>query len=392
MKNYNFLYIILKDIKSRMFSSFLTFLSISFGILSIFSILVLGESFEKSVGEEFEKMGTNKIFLNPEVQSINKYFNDNLIKDLLKIKGIETINPLNSKRLEISKKQNNNVFSKNIIGIEFSKKSFSDFSLSVEFGKAPIKSNKYGVYIGNLINREYFDNKLSVGSSIYIKNTRFKVSGILKKIGSERDDKQIYISIETLKKLTNSEIYNTLIINTNKKLNLHNIKFELEKFLKKKYSKESDFFSILLLEESIEQFNNIVGIIQKVFLGIGIISLIVGFLGILNTMYVIVSSKFKDIGIMKSVGATNKEILLLFSILSGTYGLLGALLGVGVGVLIFSVLGDIGSKLGLSFFKITINYLYVIFMIFFGFIIGIIAGFLPSYKASKLNIIEALRK
>jgi ABC-type antimicrobial peptide transport system permease subunit len=88
--------------------------------------------------------------------------------------------------------------------------------------------------------------------------------------------------------------------------------------------------------------------------GIAFVSLIVGALGIVNTMYVIVTEKKKEIGIMKSVGARNHDILFIFVFQAGFFGLLGAILGVFFGSFAAIGFGAVAQSSGFTFLKITI--------------------------------------
>ena len=132
---------------------------------------------------------------------------------------------------------------------------------------------------------------------------------------------------------------------------------------------------------------------MTLFLGaIAAISLLVGAIGIANTMFTTVLEKTKEIGIMKSVGAKNKDIMLIFLFNSAMIGLTGGIIG--------SLLGILGSNLfslftlrlmgGVSATTIVTPQL-VILVVGFSVLIGIIAGVVPAYRASKMNPVDALR-
>jgi len=134
---------------------------------------------------------------------------------------------------------------------------------------------------------------------------------------------------------------------------------------------------------------------MAVFLGaIAAISLLVGGIGIANTMFTSVLEKTKEIGIMKSIGAKNKDILAIFLINSGLIGLVG-----GVGGIIIGIFGSVyvgsflasgnGMMRGLSNTAITLPLL--VGALGFSLIIGVIAGIIPAYRASRLSPVDALR-
>ena len=133
------------------------------------------------------------------------------------------------------------------------------------------------------------------------------------------------------------------------------------------------------------------GIIQIIVVGIAMIALIVGAIGVMNMMFMSVSNRIKEIGIMKSIGATNQQIMMIFlmeALLIGVIGgVLGALLGVGVALLSEIIARELEFTLNAS---ITIE--LISFAILFAGAVGIISGVLPAIYASRLDPVEAIRK
>ena len=121
------------------------------------------------------------------------------------------------------------------------------------------------------------------------------------------------------------------------------------------------------------------------------ISIIVGGIGITNTMYTAVLERTKEIGIMKAVGAQNKDIMLIFLLESGMLGLIGGALGVVFGYLIASIGGQIAVGYGYAILQPIFKWQLVVGCLGFAFFIGAIAGLLPARQASKLRPVDALR-
>ncbi|MCH7902390.1 FtsX-like permease family protein [archaeon] len=167
----------------------------------------------------------------------------------------------------------------------------------------------------------------------------------------------------------------------------------VEKKLKKSrdVNDKTQDFTILTPEELLESFGTVLNIITGFLIGVATISLIVGGIGIANTMYASVLERMKEIGIMKSVGARNKDILSIFIIESGILGAIGGILGVTLGFLISSAGGKIAAQAGFSFLKPSFPLWLTAGSILFAFIIGAVSGSLPAYRASKLKPVDALR-
>ena len=135
------------------------------------------------------------------------------------------------------------------------------------------------------------------------------------------------------------------------------------------------------------------GSFNAIVIGIAMISLLVGGIGIANTMYTSVLERTKEIGIMKAVGAKNSDILWIFLIESGLLGLVGGIVGAGIGLGGAIGISSIANQsIGGELFIVSPDYFLLICSVLFSFIVGIISGVLPAFQASKLNVVEALRK
>jgi len=98
--------------------------------------------------------------------------------------------------------------------------------------------------------------------------------------------------------------------------------------------KESDSsYSVLTSDKITSIVGNVIGLIQAVIIGFASIAIVVGGIGIMNTMYTSVSERTKEIGIMKAIGAKNKTIVTIFLIESGIFGMLGGIGGTLLGLL-----------------------------------------------------------
>jgi putative ABC transport system permease protein len=134
-------------------------------------------------------------------------------------------------------------------------------------------------------------------------------------------------------------------------------------------------------------------VINLVVGGIAAISLLVGGIGITNTMYTSVLERTREIGIMKAVGARNQDILLLFLIEAGLLGLVGGVIGVGMGFgLAFGVASIISSVLGGLSLSIDFSLSLALGAFVFSMGVGTIAGIIPAIQASRLKTVEALTR
>ncbi len=148
--------------------------------------------------------------------------------------------------------------------------------------------------------------------------------------------------------------------------------------------------SVVDTEKTITQ---IISVIEGIVTVFGIIAIIASVFGVVNTMYISVLQRTREIGLMKALGMHRKDISRLFRIEAGLIGLLGGLIGSILAIIGGTALNPvISSKLGLGDSKLLIfKFSQVGLLIIALIIIGIIAGLLPARKAAHLDPIEALR-
>ena len=144
--------------------------------------------------------------------------------------------------------------------------------------------------------------------------------------------------------------------------------------------------------QSLSAVTTILGIINLIVISIAAISLFVGGIGIANTMYTSVLERTNEIGIMKAIGAKNKDIFYIFLIESGLLGLIGAVMGVGLGYGVSKGIEYIAvNQLSTDLLQAAAPPYLIIGCLLFGFLIGTVSGTLPAIGASKTNVVDALR-
>ncbi len=133
---------------------------------------------------------------------------------------------------------------------------------------------------------------------------------------------------------------------------------------------------------------------MTLFLGaIAAVSLIVGAVGIANTMFTSVLEKTKEIGTMKAIGAKNRDILMIFLFNSAMVGFVGGVFGVILGALLSALFPMIGVTMmrGGGGTSISLSPGLMVSGLTLAVIIGVISGVVPAYRASKLKPVDALR-
>ena len=150
-------------------------------------------------------------------------------------------------------------------------------------------------------------------------------------------------------------------------------------------------FEVSTPQAALDQVNGVLNAIQIFIIIIASISIVVGVIGIVNTMTTSVLERKREIGIMKAIGARNENIFFQFLVESGLLGLIGGIFGV-----IFGLIIGVGGVFALNNFlgsnaKIEFNVLLIIFSLLGSFLIGAASGIIPALKAAHQNPVDAIR-
>lgn len=132
-----------------------------------------------------------------------------------------------------------------------------------------------------------------------------------------------------------------------------------------------------------------VSMLNSILMGIGLISLIVGGLSVINTMAMSVAERTREIGIKRAIGASRGRVLREFVVEAAFIGFIGGLIGLGFGALVVTLANEAGRSSGTVLFLLTTNTAFT--ALTFSTILGAIAGFVPALHAARLDPVSALR-
>lgn len=155
-------------------------------------------------------------------------------------------------------------------------------------------------------------------------------------------------------------------------------------------------FSVSAVSDSVDEVNKVFQMIQVILSLFGAVALMVSAIGMFNTMTIALLERTKEIGIMKSLGASNRDVWKMFlteSIMIGTLGgASGVLLGLVASQLFNLFINQLAGFLGgqqVSLFYTPPEFIFIILV--FATVVGALTGLYPSRRASKLNALDALR-
>lgn len=254
------------------------------------------------------------------------------------------------------------------------------------------------VVIGSKAKDRFFPNSQALGETLDIKGKNYKVIGILKERGLTAFfdfDDSVFVPLETLqKKILGVDYIPEAIYQLKDMGKLELTILELEDEMREEHDIEDpddDDFAIMSISEVSDILDNVFVVLNILLLSLTSISLIVGGVGIMNVMYVSVTERTFEIGLKKAIGAKEKQILNQFLFEAIFITLLGGIIGfiIGFG---FSKLGEVvAASYGFDL-KFEVTWWSAVIGLGFSAVTGIVFGYFPARKASKMEPMEALRK
>lgn len=260
-----------------------------------------------------------------------------------------------------------------------------------------IEERRRVVFLGNGLSDLLFEGEDPIGKTVMIGQSPFTVIGVLQpktqnSSYSARDEDRAFIPATTFSAMYGTDRVNNLIYSVKNPTESDQIREEVRTALAKKHRfdpSDQDAVGIWDTNEFWEfmyyfflGFNAFLGII-------GFFTLAVGGIGVANIMFVVVQERMKEIGIRRSVGAKRRNIMIQF--FSETFMIVGfgAFLGYAIGWGLVELMQNIPIKdfVGAPIFSPIVGVIALVVLA----LIGLVAGFLPAVRASRLNIIECLR-
>src|SRR3989338_8723416 len=259
-------------------------------------------------------------------------------------------------------------------------------------GRAVKKGDENKVALGYnyMLANKVFSKPLKPGDNIFIKGKSFDIVGFYEEIGNPNDDANVYLTNDVIKELFDTgNNYDYVFIRTEKCANPTEVE---EKLRKKKGQKEcEEDFYVQSFEQLLETFGTVLLVLNSILVIIAGISVVVAAVNIMNTMYTAVLERTKEIGIMKSIGARNSYILLIFFIESGFFCLIGGSIGILLGFGLAKLGGIAIAAAGYSFLQPYFPWWLIVGCLVFSFLVGAGSGFFPARAASRLKPVDALR-
>ena len=394
--------IAIKNLRTRQLRSWLTILGIVIGVFLIMSLLSLSQGLQATVLKQLSAMGTDIIMIMPG--SLSDFMTTMMggveltnsdLKAIEKSKGVEIVVP-NLYKGELVRYQNTSKLAI-LFGMDIKNALYvykDNMGMDVKEGRWP-SPGKMEIVAGSLVPLDIFPG-LKIGTTATIKGKQFEIVGILKSLGNRQDDSMIGIDIDIFRSITGEkdgapQAVAKVAAGYSPEQVANNIKASLEDNAKRKAGQEESAYSVLTSDALSGIVGNVMAILQVAVFVFASIAIVVGGIGIMNTMYTSVRERTKEIGILKAVGAKNQTIVIIFLMEAGIIGLIGGVGGMVSGLGLAKMVELIGGMNPSFYIQASITPGLILFGFIFSFGVGCLSGFFPARSAAKLKPVDALR-
>ena len=414
-----------RNVRANRLRSWLTVLGIIIGIASVMIIVSAGDLVQKEMSETMDSHGAKVITMQAQVpyelaenrmdEMKTNPLTDKEVIALRDIDVVKYVNPviLYYVEVEYGKEQTEDV---RIMGVDpeqwskFTNKKPSTGRLlrAGDRKSAVIRFDK------RYYNQQKEQDKVKVDDFIYLLDQRYRVVGIILDTSFEGDI--IYVSMEDARffseiledsrgqgeddqqvsdknKGKNSREYDKieLLLHEDADYSESIIIIKEKMFMLRKVTEKTQDFEIYSMADWVEEDAKVIKIVTAILTLIAGISLFVGSIGIANSMFTTVVEKTKEIGVMKAIGAKERDIKRLFLVQSVFLGLFGGIIGIISGALIFKLMIIIASSMLNIEIPFILSIKATLIAVSVSIIVGVLAGYIPAKNASKLDPVDALK-
>ena len=382
----------LSNIMGSRVRSFLTVLGILIGVAAVIALITTVNGFSGSLSSSFSSMGAGTLTVSVTGSDLKSGLTTQDLAALSELEAVDGVTPSVALNARVSRGGSYET------GISVSGKNtyyFSQNDSILTRGRTINITDEDNTTFVCIINpdmvEEFFYGVDPIGESLYIDGIPFLVVGIMSEdadssiSGMMSGSPDILIPFTTAMKMNNTNVITSFTAYLAEGWNSETGTDVLESTLDAMFSYEEDCYEIMDMSSIEDTMENMLNMVSALLAGIASIALVVGGIGIMNMMLTTVTERTVEIGLKKALGAIPWQIQAQFLIESFLLSIIGGGAGIVLGLLLSLILSKtMGTGFVISTFAILLG-------AGFSAAVGIIFGWAPARKASKLNPIDALR-
>lgn len=399
----DYFFIAFGSLRKRFLRTSLTMLGIFIGIASVVALISLGQGMQDAINGQFASIGTDKVTVQgadagfgPPGQNTAGVIDESDLRIVRGTQGVDRAAGRLLKSVTTEFNDESRVIFASSLPHDVEGRDLVEDSLNLElFDGRLLKSADSGkIVLGNGVWTEAFDEQIVVGDKIILNGKTFDVVGVLDKGAAFAND-ALFLNERDIRDIVDvgNDEFSMIVSQVSPGAVPSEVADRVERAMRRDRGQKEGFedFRVSTSEELINSINTILGVVQAVFIGIAAISLLVGGIGIMNTMYTSVLERTREIGIMKAIGARNSDILWIFLLESGLLGMAGGAIGVLLGMGMSKAVELAGRQVLGDLLTASFPVWLIFGALMFAFVIGCISGVFPAREASHKSPVDALR-
>jgi putative ABC transport system permease protein len=395
-----FFLIATRNLVKRQKRSWLTMIGIFIGIAAVVALISLSQGLQDAVNGEFEKLGMNKVIISPGGSIFGAGGADVLSDDdmdvIHRVRGVDEVGAM-IMSTALSEWGDERWYVM-VAGYPTDPGEF-DAVVGLDYvteGR-PFRDGEENVAIVgyDYLHGDVFQDHVALGDRISVNGRDFRIVGALDRTGNPSDDRSVILPLETARDVLDvPERVDAYMVLVQDGQDPQEVADRIEQAMRKDRGQKEgqEDFGVQTFKDLLQSFLVILNIITTLLVGIAGISLLVGGIGIMNTMYTAVLERTKEIGVMKAIGARNSDVLTIFLIESGLLGMAGGAIGILIGAALSLTAAYLAQVLGgFDLLKASFPLWLILGALLFSFIVGVLSGILPARQAARKNPVDSLR-
>ena len=393
--------------------SWLTITGIVIGVAAVIAIVSIGNGMQQALNARLSGLGGDIVTISPGVErgggmfgmrggggggygdSSGSQATTKAIvlgrSDLQALKGIPDISLIDTNiRGNVNMSYLGKTGKVSVTGVD--QKVWSQITtIAIKDGRMLDSADQNVIVIEGGLASSYFSQPVGINKMVMINGSAFRVVGILDDQGNS-----VYMPIQMAYQVIpdkTNDIYDTLVVKIKNQDQLDGVITKIQdKLMTARHVTQKNMdFSVTSRKEMQQARADTMNSMNTFLLAIAAVSLIVGSIGIANTMFTSVLEKTKEIGIMKAIGARKHDILSIFLFNAAFIGLVGGILGIILGTILSGYMPVLMGGLPMARGTAIVTFNSIAMALSVSVTVGILAGIIPAYQASKLKPVDALR-